>query len=41
MGADEFLDTDGDGLPTSGSLKYFGDPNIADPNADPDSGLVH
>ena len=36
MGADEFLDTDGDGLPDFWELKYFGNSNIADPNADPD-----
>ncbi|MHC4499048.1 MAG: LamG domain-containing protein, partial [Planctomycetota bacterium] len=36
IGADEFLDTDGDGLPDWWELEYFGDPCAADPNADPD-----
>jgi parallel beta-helix repeat protein len=36
MGADEFLDTDGDGLPDWWEQKYFGDVNSAEPNANPD-----
>jgi parallel beta-helix repeat protein/predicted outer membrane repeat protein len=37
MGPDEFLDSDGDRLPDCWEDKYFGDPNIADHNADPDN----
>jgi hypothetical protein len=36
IGADEFLDSDGDGLPDFWEQRYFGDPHAADPNADPD-----
>jgi len=36
IGTDEWLDTDRDCLPDWWEEKYFGDPNIADPNADPD-----
>lgn len=36
MGADEFLDSDRDRLPNFWEQKYFGDPNIAEPNGDPD-----
>jgi len=36
IGADEFIDTDGDGLPDWWEQKYFGDPNVATPGADPD-----
>jgi hypothetical protein len=42
IGADEFLDTDGDGLPDFWEQRYFGGPTIADPNADPDGdGIVN
>lgn len=42
IGADEFLDSDGDGLPDFWERKYFGDPNIADPNGDSDEdGLIN
>ena len=36
MGIDEFIDTDGDGLPDFWEQEYFGDPIAADPDADPD-----
>ncbi|MBN2271229.1 MAG: hypothetical protein JXN61_11485 [Sedimentisphaerales bacterium] len=36
MGADEFLDSDGDGLPDWFELRYFDDPNAANPSADSD-----
>jgi predicted outer membrane repeat protein len=36
IGADEFLDSDGDGLPDWWELKYFGNAGIAEPDADPD-----
>jgi len=36
IGADEFLDRDGDRLPDWWEQTYFGDPNAADPNDDPD-----
>ncbi|MBN1343641.1 MAG: hypothetical protein JXQ73_13215 [Phycisphaerae bacterium] len=36
VGADEFIDTDADGLPDWWEQKYFDDPTAADPNADPD-----
>jgi hypothetical protein len=36
MGADEWLDTDGDDLPDWWEQMYFGDPVSADPGADPD-----
>jgi hypothetical protein len=37
IGADELLDTDGDGLPNWWEQAYFGDPNAASANADPDA----
>jgi hypothetical protein len=37
IGADEFLDTDQDGLPDWWEQKYFNNPNIADPEDDSDS----
>ncbi len=36
MGADEFLDSDTDGLPDWWESKYFGSTNVAEPNADTD-----
>jgi hypothetical protein len=36
IGADEFLDSDGDGLPDWWEHKHFGEPNIAEPNTDSD-----
>jgi len=36
MGADEFIDRDGDSLPDWWELKYFDDPNAAEPDADSD-----
>jgi hypothetical protein len=36
IGSDEFIDLDGNGLPDWWEQKYFGDSNIAEPNADPD-----
>jgi hypothetical protein len=36
MGADEYIDADFDGLPDFWELRYFGDVNSGDPNADPD-----
>jgi hypothetical protein len=42
IGADEFEDTDGDGLPDFWEQMFFGDSNIADPNGDPDGdGIVN
>ncbi|MHC4259238.1 MAG: S8 family serine peptidase [Planctomycetota bacterium] len=37
IGSDEFLDSDGDGLPDWWERKYFGDPCAADPNFDADA----
>jgi len=36
IGADEYIDMDSDGLPDWWERKYFGEPNGADPNANPD-----
>ena len=36
IGADEFIDNDGDGLPDWWEQTYFGEPTAADPNEDPD-----
>ncbi len=36
IGADEFIDTDADGLPNWWESKYFGSTTAADPNDDPD-----
>jgi len=36
IGADEYIDSDSDGLPDWWEVRYFGDPNSAEPNADPD-----
>jgi len=36
FGADEFLDSDGDGLPDWWERDYFGDTGAAEPNEDPD-----
>ena len=36
VGADEFADSDGDGLPDWWELRFAGDPNAADPNGDLD-----
>lgn len=36
IGADEFIDTDSDGLPDWWEEKYFGSPIAAEPNANPD-----
>jgi parallel beta-helix repeat protein/predicted outer membrane repeat protein len=42
IGSDEFLDTDGDGLPNWWEQRYFRDPNAADPNDDSDGdGLIN
>ncbi len=42
IGADEFLDSDGDTLPDWWELEYFGDPNAGDPNGDFDGdGIVN
>jgi hypothetical protein len=37
IGADEYIDTDYDGLPDWWEKRYFGDANAADPEADADS----
>jgi len=37
MGADEFIDSDGDGLPDWWETKFFGGPTAAAPDGDPDS----
>lgn len=37
MGCDEFVDTDGDGLPDYWEEKYYGDPFAADANSDDDN----
>ncbi len=37
MGADEFVDSDGDGLPDAYELEYFGSAMAADPGADVDT----
>jgi hypothetical protein len=36
LGADEFVDADGDGLPDWWERRYFGDPTIAQTEGDPD-----
>ncbi len=36
MGADDFIDTDGDRLPDWWEKMYFGDAKVADPSEDPD-----
>jgi hypothetical protein len=36
LGADVFVDSDGDGLPDAWELRYFGGITAAEPNADPD-----
>jgi len=36
IGADEFIDSDGDYLPDWWEVKYFGDTSFAEPDADPD-----
>jgi len=37
MGADELIDTDGDGLPDWWEAKYFGSPTEAEPGGNPDN----
>ena len=40
MGADEWMDTDGDGLPNFWEERHFGSPTAGDPLADDDGDLV-